>query len=473
MANLTDTHRVAPTKIEKFLAPIEHFIHQSTSAGLIMILFIIIALGWANSPWYKLYEDFLHYPISFGFGSTLVTYGLSHWVNDGLMTIFFFLVGLEIKREFLAGELSNREEAILPIVAAIGGMAAPALVYLCFNLGTPYAKGWAIPTATDIAFAMGALSLLGSRVPLSLKVFLTALAIADDIGAIVIIALFYGGSIQVLPVLGAVTILALLFLGNRLEIRSLLFYGFLSFLLWIFVFQSGIHATLAGVLAAVTVPFKAYISERDFIHVARKSISRYEYANLANGDEYDVVQLPDGSEKIIYHDNAGPYYSLVQPESVSAVQDLQNYCTYVESPLRALERIIHLWVSFLIVPLFTLCNAGIRVDTSTITTALADPVTLGVAFGLVVGKPIGIFTTCFVTSKLGLIRIAKDITWTHLFGAGCLAGIGFTMSLFVANLAFGNLAHRLNDAKIGILTGSFFAVCIGLFILMNTKKAKE
>ncbi len=473
MANLTVNHRVSPTKIERLLTPVEHFIHQNTSAGLVMILFLVLALAWANSPWYKIYEDFLHYPITFGFGSSLVSYGLSHWVNDGLMTIFFFLVGLEIKREFLAGELSNREEAVLPIVAALGGMAVPALVYLAFNWGTPYAKGWAIPTATDIAFAMGALSLLGSRVPLSLKVFLTALAIADDIGAIIIIALFYGGSVQITPVIGAAIILGILFIANRLEVRSLLFYGFFSFILWIFILQSGIHATLAGVLAAMTVPFKSYISERDFVHVARKSISRYEYANLANGDAYDVVQLPDGSEKIVYHDDAGPYYSLVQPESVEAIQDLQNYCTYVESPLRALERILHLWVSFLIVPLFTLCNAGIRIETSTMASAFADPVTLGVAFGLAIGKPIGIFSICFITSKLGLIRIAKDITWTHLFGAGCLAGIGFTMSLFVANLAFGNLAHRLNDAKIGILTGSFFAVFVGLFILMNTKKAKE
>lgn len=463
-------NQIPPTKIEEIMAPAYRFLHMETSAGLTMIIFMFVALVWANSLWHDSYEAFLHIPIGFSFGPWAVEHSLAHWVNDGLMTIFFFLVGLEIKREFLAGELSNRQEAILPVVAALGGMAAPALIYLCFNWGTPYAKGWAIPTATDIAFAMGAMSLLGSRVPFSLKMFLTALAIADDIGAIIIIALFYGGDIQVIPLIGALIIFGILFWGSRMDIRSILFYAFFTFLLWAFVLQSGIHATLAGVVAAMAVPFKSYLSEKEFVHVARESINEYEYANVGGSNNFDMILLPDGTERTVYYDHASPYYSLTVPESVEAIKNLQSYCTYVESPLRALERILHSWVSFFIVPLFTLCNSGIRIDGSALSESLSDPVMLGVSFGLALGKPLGIFTICFVCSWLGLIKIPKDISWTQLFGAGCLAGIGFTMSLFVTNLAFGDLPHRLNDAKIGILAGSFFAVFVGLNILFRSKK---
>ena len=460
-------YQIPPTKIESLMAPAYHFLRTETSAGLVMVLFMFIALLWSNSTWHESYEKFLHIPIGFSFGPWSINYSLSHWVNDGLMTIFFFLIGLEIKREFLAGELSNREEAILPIVAALGGMAFPAAIFLFFNWGTPLAKGWAIPTATDIAFAMGAMSLLGSRVPFSLKIFLTALAIADDIGAIIIIALFYGGTIHIVPLIGAFIVFGILFWGSRMDIRSLIFYVVFTFLLWAFILQSGIHATLAGVIAALAVPFKSYLSESDFVSVARESISEYEYANVGMRSDLETVRLPDGTEKTILH--TSPYYSLTDPQSVEAVRNLRSYCAYVESPLRALERVLHVWVSFLIVPLFTLCNAGIRVDASALHASISDPVTMGVALGLILGKPIGIFTTCFVCSKLKLIKIAKDISWTHILGAGCLAGIGFTMSLFVTNLAYADMADRLNDAKIGILSGSFFAVFVGFSILFNTK----
>jgi Na+/H+ antiporter NhaA len=448
---MTTSSQPNPTKIERSLAPLTRFLHRETSAGLTMILFMIIALIWANSSYHESYEAFLHLPISFTLGSWGVEHSLAHWVNDGLMTIFFFLIGLEIKKEFLAGEISSKDKALLPIIAALGGMAVPALVYLGFNLDTPYANGWAIPTATDIAFTMGAISLLGSRAPLSLKVFLTALAIADDMEAILIIALFYGSDIHFLPLLCGIFVLGFLFWGNRLEIRSPLFYLTFTFLLWVFIFQSGLHATLAGVIAALAVPFRAYLPEKDFLKVAGAQLSRYEKSYLAANPN-------------------DPYHSLMDPESTESLSALQFSCTYAEPPLNRLIKLLHLWVSFLIVPLFTLCNAGIRIDASALQQSLTDTVTLGVAFGLAFGKPIGIFGICFISSKLGLVKIADDISWRHIFGAGCLAGIGFTMSLFVTNLSFPTLPMQLNDAKIGILAGSFFAVFVGLFILFRTDK---
>ena len=468
--NVHESH-IAPTPIEKLLAPVSKFIHQDTSSGLIMVAFMIIALVWANSPWVDAYDHFLHIPLTFGFGPWTITNSLSHWVNDGLMTVFFFLVGLEIKREFLAGELSTRQQAILPVIAAIGGMIAPALIYTFFNWGQPSMKGWAIPTATDIAFAMGVMSLLGKRVPLSLKIFLTALAIADDIGAIIIIAVFYAGEIHVMALLGAAVVLGILLWGNRMCVRSLLFYSFCTFLLWAFILQSGIHATLAGVMAAMTIPFRSYSSGKNFVSAARASLYNYESA-FAQGD-YELLIFPDGSEKVLYYGNDDPYRTLVNPASVDAIQDLKNYCTYVESPLRALEHNLHFWVAFLIVPLFTLCNAGIQINLENLNKAFIDPVTLGITFGLFLGKPIGILFTCFVFSKIGWVRIPKELTWIHILGAGSLAGIGFTMSLFVSNLSFASLPHILNDAKIGILVGSLLSVLCGLGILFQYSKRKK
>ena len=467
------TDLLPPSKMDRILAPAYRLLQMDTSAGLVMILFMLLALVWANSPWYESYETLLSTPIGFSFGPWEVKLSLIHWVNDGLMTIFFFLVGLEIKKEFLAGDLSSPKKAIVPIVAAIGGMAMPALIYLFFNAGTPYAKGWAIPTATDIAFAMGAMSLLGNRVPISLKIFLTALAIVDDIGAIAIIALFYGGTIQITPLVGAFIVFGILFWGSKMDIRSLLFYTFFTFLLWIFIFQSGIHATLAGVIAAIAVPFKSYLSEKDFAYAVRTSISEYESANFPQSEYVDVSVLTNDSTEIIHSNQVNIYRSLTSPQSIAAVQKLQTYCTYVESPLRALERLMHAWSAFFIVPLFTLCNAGIRVDSSALQESLSDPVMLGVAFGLSFGKPLGIFSLCFSLHKFGFIQISDDISWKQLFGASCLAGIGFTMSLFVSNLAFGDLPYRLNDAKIGILAGSFLSVLLGLTLLFNSKRKAD
>lgn len=458
------------TKIDRILAPAYRFFQLDTAAGLVMIIFMLFALIWANSPWHASYEALLATPVGFSIGSWEAKFSLIHWVNDGLMTIFFFLVGLEIKKEFLAGDLSTPKKAVVPIVAAFGGMIAPAIIYLLFNSGTPYAKGWAIPTATDIAFAMGAISLLGNRVPISLKIFLTALAIADDIGAIAVIALFYGGTIHLTPLVGALIVFSILFWGSKMDIRSLLFYMFFTFLLWVFIFQSGIHATLAGVIAAVSVPFKSYLSERDFTYAARAIISEYESANSPNSKHLDVSMRSNENTQIFQSNEVNIYHSLTSPQSIAAVQKLQTYCTYVESPLRALERLLHTWSSFFIVPIFTLCNAGIRVDSSALQESFSDPVMLGVAFGLAFGKPFGIFSFCYILNKSGWIQLSEDISSSQLFGVACLAGIGFTMSLFVSNLAFSDLPHRLNDAKIGILAGSFTSVLIGLSILFHSKK---
>ena len=376
--------------IRKPIVLVTEFMKNEAAGGFVLMAAAALALIVANSPFAPAYFDSLH---KYAVGMTV-----RHWINDGLMVIFFLLVGLEIKREMLVGQLSSWPRRVLPGIGALGGMIVPALIYLAFNRDNPEAlRGWAIPTATDIAFALGVLSILGKRVPVSIKVFLTALAIIDDLGAVVIIALFYTSELSAQYLLAAAGVLATLILLNRRGVQSLWPYMLLGALLWFFVLRSGVHATLAGVALALTIP------------LSKKN------------------ELSD-------------------------------------PPLITLENSLHNIVPFLIIPLFGFANAGLSFEGLSVAN-LIDPLTLGVALGLLVGKIIGVFGFSSIAIGLGFARLPQDATWTQLCGVALLCGIGFTMSLFIGLLAFASNPILQSEVKVGILGGSLIAGILGYFVL--------
>ena len=354
-----------------------------------------IAVLWANSPLSPAYFGMLDTQVAATVGGEGVKKSALLWINDGLMAVFFFLVGLEVKREVVEGQLSSWNQASLPLVAAIGGMAMPALIFVSLNMGSPAnISGWAIPAATDIAFALGILSLLGPRVPVALKALLLAIAVIDDIGAITIIALFYSGSIDTAMLGGGALALAAMIVLNRFKVGSSIPYILLAIVLWVFILKSGVHATLAGVAAAMTIPMRAR----------------------------------DGSQ-----------------------------------PLERMEHFLHPWVAFLVIPIFGFANAGVSLGGLEFADLLA-PLPLGIALGLLIGKQLGIFGFAFVAVKTGLARLPENVGWRQVHGVSLLAAIGFTMSLFIGNLAFDSAA-QVDAVKIGVLAGSVIAALAGFFLL--------
>ncbi len=380
--------------------------------------------------------------LSVGLGGFSIEKDLTHWINDGLMAIFFLVVGLEIKREFLVGELSSPRRAALPIAAAIGGAVLPAVIYLVINFGTEGVSGWGIPMATDIAFALGVLALLGERAPLGLKVFLTALAIVDDILAVVVIALFYTSDVSWGALGFGAAFLGALVAANWAGVGKPLPYALLGIGLWFCFLQSGVHATIAGVLLAMTVPASSYIDTGEFIKRSRELLNRFERA----GERGDEV--------------------LINDERQGALHALNRANEDVEPPLQELEHTLHPWVVFLIVPLFALANAGVALGDDLAATLL-DPVSLGIVAGLLLGKQLGITTFAWLTVKSGVSEMPQGVTWLHIYGAGWLAGIGFTMSLFISDLAFTE-GPLLDVAKVGILTASLIAGIVGWLIIRRT-----
>ena len=374
----------------------KEFFSTEQSSGIILIIATIISIAIANSAWGESYSHFWHTKVGFDTGSIHLKYSVEHWINDGLMAIFFLLIGLEVEREIYIGELSDLKNALLPIFAAIGGMLVPAGFHYLFNAGTPTQGGFGIPMATDIAFALGVLALLGDRVPVSLKIFLTALAIIDDLGAILVIALFYVGDFSALNFGLSMAIFALLLVFNRMRIYNLWFYFIPGILMWYFMLQSGVHATLAGVLLAFAIPF-------------------------GNGDEH--------------------------------------------SPSYHLQHILHKPVAFIIMPIFALANTGIVLSGNWIE-GLTTANSMGISTGLLLGKPIGVMLMCVLAIKLGLSQLPESVTWKHMIGTGFLAGIGFTMSIFITLLAF-NDAEMVQISKITVLFASLIAGLIGYFILRS------
>jgi len=425
------------SRAERFLSPFQEFIDRESSGGIVLLICALAALLWANSQWAEAYHSFWHNQFIVGYGDFALSKPLHLWINDGLMAIFFFVVGLEIKRELLTGELASLRKAILPVSAALGGMLAPAAIYALFNFGKESAAGWGIPMATDIAFALGIVALLGKGVPSALKIFLTALAIVDDLGAVLVIALFYTAEIGWLSLAAAALIYALLIFINWSGIRNPLVYALLGIGLWLAFLKSGVHATIAGVLLALTIPSHARINVREFAAYGRSILDDFENA----GEENETVN--DGQR--------------------AALQALEDAVEKVESPLQRLEHGLHPWVAFLIMPIFALANAGVALERDFFS-LLVSPLSLGVVAGLVLGKQIGIMGFAWLAVRFKFADLPKGVTWRQIYGVSLLAGIGFTMSLFVADLAFGD-TPRLDTAKVGILLASLISGVSGWLIL--------
>ncbi|MEZ4655563.1 MAG: Na+/H+ antiporter NhaA [Candidatus Eisenbacteria bacterium] len=410
------------TPAERIVQPFQRFLHTEASGGILLLAAALVALLWANSGWSQSYTELWKKTMfSIGFGGLSIAHPLYWWVNDGLMALFFFVVGLEIKREVLLGELASPRQAILPVAAAVGGMLVPAGLYVALNASGEGAGGWGIPMATDIAFAIGILSLLGRRVPLALKVFLTALAIADDLGAVLVIALFYTAKVSLQGLAIAAGALVFLVIMNRLHVRNTIPYLIGGIVLWFGFVISGVHPTVGGVLAALTIPARQRIDIDQFLHMGRHAIDDFGADQTRGSDSLPSAVQRDALDRL---DRAG---------------------TAVEMPMRRLEDSLHPWVSYLIMPLFALANAGVAIgpDLSAVAT---DPAALGILAGLVLGKPIGIVLLSWVAVRLNLAEL-PGVSWPAILGAGCLAGMGFTMSIFIAGLAFGSDAELLDTAS--------------------------
>lgn len=428
--------------MEKIVRPFQDFAHKQSSSGILLIIATVVALVWANSPWAESYSHLWHTKLTVGLGDASLTKDLSHWINDGLMAVFFLVVGLEIKREILVGELSSRRGATLPVAAAVGGAVVPAAIYLAINAGTEGAAGWGIPMATDIAFALGVLALLGENAPVALKVFLTALAIVDDIVAVLVIALFYTSEISWGALaFGGLFLLALVVV-NLIGVGRTLVYALLGTGLWLAFLLSGIHATIAGILLAFTVPASSFINATAFLDRSRYVLDHFEQA----GEKGESV--------------------LTNEERQAALHAL-NYAAYeLEPPLHELEHALHPWVAFAIMPIFALANAGVSLG-GALSATLANPVALGIVAGLVLGKQIGVTLFAWLAVKTGAAELPRGIGWRHVYGAGWLAGIGFTMGLFISDLAFTN-GSLVDAAKLGILLASLMSGVVGWTILRRT-----
>ncbi len=432
---------------DKIITSFQQFAHSSSAGGIVLIVVTVIAMIWANSSYAESYFSLWHTTFTIGFDGFSLSKHLSHWINDGLMAIFFFVVGLEIKREILVGELSSIKKSMLPLMGALGGMVVPALIYFLINGGTPDIRGWGIPVATDIAFALGVLALLGDRVPVSLKVFLTALAIVDDIGAVLIIAIFYTSEISMVALYFAGGFLALLMIMNYFNVRHTVVYFVLGVALWIAFLKSGIHATIGGILLAFTIPAAGKFNKKEFFEKSNKYI-----------DKLSVLKdKPEEGESIDYRFNV--------------IQNLGTLTHKTQSPLHRLEHFLHPYVTWAIMPIFALANAGVSLEGFSLDSVF-NPVSMGVVGGLFVGKQLGVFLFVMVAVMLGIASLPKGVSKMQIYAVSILTGIGFTMSLFVSNLAFG--ASESGDyAKIGILLASLLAGIVGYLMLKVSSKSPE
>lgn len=416
----------------------QRFFGWAASGGLLLILATLAALVVANTGLHDVYEKLRLTEFSLEFGEARFGLSLEAWINDGLMTIFFLIIGIEIKREIISGELSDLSSAMLPIIGAFGGMVAPALIYMAFNFGGPAAHGWGIPMATDIAFTLGLMAVLGRRVPNSLKIFVAALAIADDLGAILVIALFYGHGLHLMPMLGALGCIAVMLILGWVRVYALSPFLILGLVLWVFVYASGLHATLAGVLTAMLIP-------------ARRPANVSEVAAQAT----------------VIADAAGPR-SDASRETIAdhAVNAMEDAIMRLREPGHHLQRALENWTNFMILPLFAFFNTGVLLIGSNFIPVA--PEALGVMFGLVIGKPLGICLACWVAIRLGWAQLSSEISWVQFIGAGCLAGVGFTMSIFIGTAAFEGA--QLGTIKLAILLGSVASATIGMAILIFAGK---
>jgi len=431
-------------RFKQFISPFHEFVEQQNASGIVLMITAVTALAIANSPWRDIYEHFIHLPIILDAGQYELKFSLLHWVNEGLMVFFFFVVGLEIKREILVGELSDMRKAALPVIAAVGGMIMPAVLYtLCIPAGY-FSRGWGIPMATDIAFCIAALVMLGKRIPEGLMVFLVTLAIADDIGAVIVIAVFYTKTLHFGALGAAALFCTLLLFMNHTGVRRGLPYLLVGTLVWLALLKSGVHATIAGILVAFSIPARAHYDQSLFITHMHTMLKRFagrhspEQSILSNSEQQTILHAM--KEKIFL----------------------------VESPLQRILENLHFPVVMVIVPSFALVNTGIPLGLEDLRLSIAHPVTLAVIAGLVVGKPIGISLFTLLSLKTGLVSLPSAVKPKHIIGVGMLGGIGFTMSIFVSELSFGADAVTLRMAKTGIFLSSFTAWVLGYIWLRLT-----
>ncbi len=419
--------------IDRLRGPVMKFLHVEAASGVVLMLAALVALALANSPWGEAFVGFWKTKVGISIGDFRLQYSLEHWINDGLMAIFFFVVGLEIKWEIAHGQLRDIRRATLPVAAAIGGMMVPALLYTSLQYGKPTAHGWGIPMATDIAFVVGCMAILGKRVPLELRVFLLTLAIVDDIGAIVVIAVGYSEGVDLQWLMLGGLGLLLVFVLLRLGVRRIPVYVFVGLVVWYAVHESGVHATIAGVILGLAVPATTEISEGGFRAILRRASQVFESGQWSSVDH--------------------------RAEKIAQFQQLARETI---SPVEYLQGMLHPWSSFVIMPLFALCNADIPLRPGELTESLS----LAVIFGLVVGKPLGIVLASWLAVKSGRAELPRGVSWKVLSSAACLGGIGFTMAIFIAGLAFKE-PHQVETAKVGILAASVIAASVGMVLLVN------
>ncbi|ADQ81401.1 sodium/proton antiporter, NhaA family [Riemerella anatipestifer ATCC 11845 = DSM 15868] len=428
--------------------PVNKFISKSTTGGIVLFIAALIAIFFANSEWSEEYNHFWHQHIVISLGEFSLDLSLHHWINDGLMAIFFFVVGLELKRELTNGELASPKKAMLPIIAAIGGMVFPALIYTFFNNGTDAAHGWGIPMATDIAFALGVMYLLGNKVPLPLKVFLTALAIVDDLGAVLVIAIFYTNELHMGYLSLGLGIFALMLFSNKMGVKSIIHYAILGIGgVWLCFLMSGVHATIAAVLAAFTIPASARVNESYFVYKMREL--RDKFLSIDPDEKHE--DLTD--------------------EQIRVVEDMHELTRETIPPSLRLEHGMHSFVSFIVMPIFALCNAAIPISFDN----GLSLVTIGVILGLLLGKVLGIFGLLGALIKLKIVKKTEGLSMKNLLGVAFLASIGFTMSLFITELAFDTKLHPeyVPEAKMGIIIASLIGGIVGYLILNTNKEEKK
>ncbi len=424
------------------------FMKLEIAGSVVLLVATVVALVLANTDAYGALERVLHTEIGLTIGSWDFQQSLKHWVDDGLMAIFFFVIGLEVKREIVVGELSKPRQAFLPVFAALGGMLAPALIFLAFNAGGPGERGWGVPMATDIAFALGVLAALGSRAPGKLRLFLTTLAIADDIGAIVVIAVFYSAGVAWGWLGVAALLIAVLALLNRWGVDSTVPFAIVGVLVWFAFLNSGVHATIAGVLVAMTIPTRSRMQPLDYCEFAREKLDEIEE----------------------HHDPAA--HVLDDDAQQEAAFEIRRMSPQIASPLQRMEHALHPFTTFFVLPLFALANADIRLVGLDVERLILQPVVLGIFFGLLVGKPLGISLFSWLAVRMGWSELPRGVTWRQMVGGGILAGIGFTMSLFIATLAFEDPV-LLAEAKIAVLFTSAFAGAIGFGLLRGLAPPAE
>ncbi len=438
---ISRSHIIQPTlRVMALVGPFQRFVRKIATGGFLLFAATALAIIWSNIS-HESYHAVWHADFSLRLGPLEITKSVKHWIDEALMTLFFFTVGLEIKREMLIGELASFKRALLPVSAAVGGMIVPALIYTLLNYGTPAAKGWGIPMATDIAFALAVIAILGHRIPFGVRIFLSALAIADDIGAVLVIALFYTQTIAWSYLLVALLLLGGIILANMLWVRYTLLYVLLGIGVWFAVLGSGIHATVAGVIVALLIPAQGRYDTATFIQKVSKFLDKFDCDSNSCG-----------------------FTVLINQQHLTIIQNIENACHHTQTPLQRMLGALNSWVALVILPLFALANAGIYMGDLDIHAALVSPITLGVFFGLVIGKPVGIFLFTFVASKLLNAPLARGMTWPHILGASMLGGIGFTMSIFIGGLSF-TRPEFIELSKIGVIGGSVISGVLGLSLL--------